>query len=143
MLRGELSNRALPRFGVDYRVVLERARRSALGRLVDTSLRVSGYCGYAYTRYAWRCGAVGWLQRNLNYCAVGFIIGEEDLREVIESILLEHIGEVERFDTRGEFMRWVHTEYQLVRVYTTDPMLIGVDGTVVMHTGWEDLSDGF
>jgi len=142
MLRGELSNKPAPRFGVDYRILLTTNRGSMAKEVMSSALMAARLQGYVLGRYTWKRGAEEWLQRNFEYRAVGFIVGEVVYREMISEVLEELVPEVMFFRDRYEFSGWVQTAFEVVKVFTNDISLLGLDEIVVTHRGWMEKVDG-
>jgi len=142
MLRGELSNRPAPRFGVDYRILLTTNSGSKAKEIMSSALMASRLQGYILGRYTWKTGAEEWLQKNFEYRAVGFIVGEILYREMILEVLEELVPEVIFFRDRYEFIGWTRTAFEVVKVFTNDKNLLGLDKMVVPHRGWMEIVDG-
>lgn len=142
MLRGELSNMLSPMFGVDFRILLEEPESSKVGKIVDRFLMASGMPGFLMYRYKWRDGAIDWISREFEYRAVGFIVGKGVYSEVIKEVLLQGLSDVLLFDDRYKFKQWVCVAPDLVRVFTNDPYLLGLNKVVDRHSGWTERVHG-
>lgn len=142
MLKGELSNKPAPRFGVDYRILLTTNIGSRAKEIMSSALMAARLQGYVLGRYTQKEGAEEWLSRNFAYRAVGFVVGEGVYREMIAEALSELVPEVVFFEDRYEFRLWTQTAFEVVRVYTNDPALLGLDEIVVSHRGWMEIVDG-
>jgi hypothetical protein len=142
MLRGELSNMLSPMFGVDFRILLEEPEISKVGRVADRLLMASGMPGFLMHRYKWRDGAIDWISREFDYRAVGFIVKKGIYSGVIAEVLLQGLSEVKIFEDRYKFKQWVRVEPDLVRVFTNDPYLLGLNEVVDRHSGWTERVHG-
>jgi hypothetical protein len=142
MLRGELSNKPAPRFGVDYRILLTTNKGSKAKEIMSSALMAARLQGYVLGRYSWKRGAEEWIQKNFEYRAVGFVVGEVVYREMIAEVLGELVPEVEFFCDRHEFRGWARTAFEVVKVFTNDTDLLGLDEIVVPHRGWMEKVDG-
>lgn len=142
MYKGMLSNRPAPRYGVDYRILLDINKGTWVREVISGVAMAANFDGYAAGRYSVKSGVEDWLHRNYEYRAVAFVVGEPVYGDMIMRVLDEVVPEIVVFFDRYEFSDWVRTTFELVKVFTNDPLLIGLDDRVVRHGSWFDQVGG-
>lgn len=142
MFRGELSNKPAPRFGVDYRILLTENRGSIASEVLSSALMAARLQGYVLGRFSWKRGAVNWLQKNFEYRAVGVVVGEPVYGEMIQEVLEESVPEVILLRDSHEFREWVQSTFEVVKIFTNDQELLGMDEVISRHRGWTEKVDG-
>jgi len=137
MLRGELSNRPQAIIGVDYRILLEinmpygwflvKIPELLLDKRFENTMRKN---------IVVKDGAVDWIQSNWERRFATVTVGCEVLAPAIDMILGDYIAESYHFLEVQDFRQWLRITQQVYRVYTNDPVLLGLDEITQPHSGW-------
>jgi len=139
MLRGELSNRPQAIIGVDYRILLD-VKKSYEWFLVKIPELLLDKRFERTMRKALviRKDAVDWLQSNWERRFVIITVGCEVLAPAVDMVLGDYLAESYHFLNVQDFRHWLVITKQVYRVYTNDPLLLGLDEIVQPHSGFAE-----
>lgn len=139
MLRGELSNRPQAIVGIDYRILLEvempygwflvKIPELLLDKRFENLMRKNILV---------RDGAADWLESNWERRFATITVGCEVMAPAIDMILGDFIAESYHFATVQDFRSWLRVSKRVLRIYTNDPVLLGLDEIIQPHSGWAE-----
>jgi hypothetical protein len=139
MLRGDISNRPAAIIAVDYRILLEERRGYAwFVKMVPELLLHKGFENTMKKALPWRPGAKLWLETYWEKRFAVFTVNVPIISRAIDMIVGDVLAETFHFHDRYEFRRWTQINRALGRVYTNDPLLLGLDELVQPHSGWSE-----
>lgn len=137
MLRGEISNRAAAIIALDYRILLEERRPYVwFLQKVPELLLHKGFESAMHKALPWRGGARLWLESYWEYRFAVFTVEVPVISRAIDMIVGSHIIETFHFEDRYEFRRWSRITRAIGRIFTNDPLLLGMDDLIQPHSGW-------
>jgi len=123
MRRGQLSNEPAPVVALDWKILVDAKRRPlGLG-----------------TKLTMREGARRWLEQHwqVRFCVI--IAGDEHLVVRVKEMVKDLAAEFEWFVTPADVRTWLRRSPQVMRLYTNDPALLGLDSVVREHQGWHEV----
>lgn len=139
MFRGDISNRPAAIIAVDYRILLEEKRGySWFIKAVPELLLKKGFESKMKKALPWKPGAKLWLETYWEKRFAVFTVNVPIISRAIDMIVGDIIAETYHFHDRYEFRRWTQINQAIGRVYTNDPLLLGLDGLTQTHSGWSE-----
>ena len=139
MLRGELSNKPLAICAVDYRVLLDQ-KKSYLWFIknVPELLLHKSYENTMRKALPWKKHAELWLERQFERRIAVISVGVPLVSRAIDMVVGDAgVAETYHHESPAEFREWIRFTRQLYRVFTDDPVLLGLDEIMTPFPGWE------
>jgi hypothetical protein len=139
MLRGDLSNEPEATILVDYRVLIDQARHYRWFEVFLPRLLLEiGFESKLKALLPIREGAVEWLGRNWHRNIEVFSTNVPLLMAGIDDVLLPHVALIRHFADVNELRFWLLTNTQVIKVYTTDRSLLGLNEMYQLFSGWSE-----
>jgi hypothetical protein len=137
MLRGELSNQPAAICAIDYRILLDTKKPMVwFAKTIPNLINSTRFENAMKKALPLKQGAALWLDRNWERRFAVISVGVSSLGRAIDMVLGDYLAEGYHFEDRNEFRRWILETKQLYKVYTNDPLLLGMDEIIQRHTGW-------
>jgi hypothetical protein len=131
MLKGDLSREPTLLCMVDYRILIDR--KAPIHWIEEM------FPGTIPCHFSLKPGARDWIARNWNVYFGVFSIDSAKYSQTIVELINDFISEYQDFANSESFRRYVDLNSErLLRVYTNDLSLLGLDELIQKHGGWTE-----